>query len=72
MSAYVKVHDFSKESVEYAKKILEPMKDHLMDGCVGSIAEIFDGNEPNISRGCYAQAWSVGEILRAYTELIER
>lgn len=56
--------------MEYAKKLLEPMKDHLMDGCVGSIAEIFDGDEPNISRGCYAQAWSVGEILRAYTELL--
>jgi len=40
----------------------------LQDGCIGSIAEIFDGNEPIISRGCYAQAWSVGEILRAYSE----
>ena len=45
-----------------------PLKDHLNDGCIGQIAEIFDGNEPNISRGTYAQAWSVGEILRAYTE----
>ena len=70
ISAYVKVNDYSKESVEYAKKLLEPMKDHLMDGCIGSIAEIFDGDEPNISRGCYAQAWSVGEILRSYTELL--
>lgn len=68
VTAYVKVHDYSKESIEYAGKLLEPLKDHLMDGCIGSIAEIFDGNEPVISRGCYAQAWSVGEILRAYVE----
>jgi glycogen debranching enzyme len=40
----------------------------LRDGCIGQIAEIFDGNEPIISRGCYAQAWGVGEVLRAYVE----
>lgn len=68
ITAYVKVNDYSKESIEYANKLIDPLRDHLMDGCVGSIAEIFDGNEPVISRGCYAQAWSVGEILRAYAE----
>jgi len=31
-------------------------------------SEIFDGNEPLIPRGCFAQAWSVAEILRAYVE----
>ena len=54
--------------LRYARLLMEPVKDHLRDGCVGQIAEIFDGNEPNISRGTYAQAWSVGEILRAYYE----
>lgn len=68
ITAYVKVHHASPESVAYARKLITPLEDHLMDGCIGSIAEIFDGNEPNISRGCYAQAWSVGEILRAYVD----
>lgn len=68
ISAYVKVHHYSKESIAFARKLIEPLEDHLMDGCIGSIAEIFDGDEPNISRGCYGQAWSVGEILRAYIE----
>lgn len=70
VTAYVKVAKDSDDAKEYARHLIEPVKDHLMDGCVGSIAEIFDGNEPNISRGTYAQAWSVGEILRAYTENI--
>lgn len=70
VTAYVKTADDSKDSKDYAMHLIEPLKDHLMDGCVGSIAEIFDGNEPNISRGTYAQAWSVGEILRAYVENI--
>jgi glycogen debranching enzyme len=33
-------------------------------GCVGSIAEIYDGDEPRFPRGCPAQAWSVAEIVR--------
>lgn len=68
ITAYVKVFGKTEEAKVYARRLIEPMKDHLRDGCIGSIAEIFDGNEPNVSRGTYAQAWSVGEILRAYTE----
>lgn len=68
ITAYCKVHHYSDESIAFAKRLIEPLEDHLQDGCIGSIAEIFDGNEPIISRGCYAQAWSVGEILRAYSE----
>jgi predicted glycogen debranching enzyme len=36
---------------------------------VGTLAEIFDGDPPFTPRGCIAQAWSVGEVLRAFTEL---
>lgn len=68
ITAYTKVNDYSEESIAYAKRMLMPLEDHLRDGCIGSIAEVFDGDAPNISRGCYAQAWSVGEILRAYVE----
>jgi glycogen debranching enzyme len=50
---------------------LDPVRDHLLEGCIGSISEIFDGDAPHTCRGCYAQAWSVGEILRCYTEDIK-
>ncbi len=36
---------------------------------VGSLAEIYDGDAPFTPQGCIAQAWSVGEVLRAWTEL---
>lgn len=39
----------------------------MMDGCINGIAEVFDGNFTATSRGCYSQAWSVGEVLRAYS-----
>ena len=36
----------------------------LDQGTLGTVAEIFDGDEPHWPRGCFAQAWSVAEILR--------
>ena len=52
-----------------ARALLEPMKHHLADFGVGSIAEIFDGDPPFLPRGCVAQAWSVSETLRAWMEI---
>lgn len=69
ITAYLKVHNYSKESVAAALEMLEPMKAHLTDnGAIGSISEIFDGDAPHNPRGCYAQAWSVGETLRCYAQ----
>lgn len=68
ITAYVKVNDRSQAAREQARAFLEPVKEHLYQGCIGSISEIFDGDSPHTCRGCYAQAWSVGEVLRCYTE----
>ena len=43
--------------------------DHLRDGCIGTIAEVFDGDAPHEPRGTAAQAWSVAELLRVLHEL---
>ncbi len=68
ISAYMKVHGHTARTAAEALALLSPVKEHLRKGCIGSISEIFDGNAPHTCRGCYAQAWSVGEILRCYTE----
>ena len=52
-----------------ARTFLEPLAHHVGDAGVGSISEIFDGDAPFAPRGCIAQAWSVGETLRAWHEL---
>ena len=68
-SAYMKVNHHSSSAAENAVRMLEPVRKHLTDsGCIGSISEIFDGDAPHNPRGCYAQAWSVGEVLRCYCE----
>ncbi|MEN2774899.1 amylo-alpha-1,6-glucosidase [Acetivibrio clariflavus] len=68
ITAYLRVNNYSDKSKKDAMSFIEAIKDHLKDACIGSISEIFDGDEPLIPRGCYAQAWSVAEILRAYIE----
>lgn len=68
LTAYVHVYGTSKEVITRVDAMLDATREQFYHGCIGSIAEIFDGDEPHTSRGCYAQAWSVGEILRAYTE----
>jgi glycogen debranching enzyme len=52
-----------------AQSFLEPLSLHLSDACLGSISEIFDGDEPHGPNGCFAQAWSVAEVLRSWLHL---
>ena len=47
-------------------KIIAPLLHHMEEAGLGSVAEIFDGNVPHRPVGCFAQAWSVGEVLRVY------
>jgi glycogen debranching enzyme len=51
---------------ERARLVLNEFLEHLDEGCVGSLSEIFDGADPFTPRGCYAQAWSVSEVLRTH------
>ncbi|MBQ1555991.1 MAG: glycogen debranching enzyme family protein [Clostridia bacterium] len=68
LSAYCKVHNHSQPAIRRARAICSHFLDHMGDGCINGIAEIFDGDFACTSRGCFTQAWSVGELLRAYTE----
>jgi glycogen debranching enzyme len=67
LGPFVLAHLRVYQDPELAARFLEPMADHLMVHGLGSISEIFDGDAPFTPRGCIAQAWSVAEILRAWT-----
>jgi len=73
VSSFVKVHDHSKEWRDYAfREFLKPLfTDELYRAGLGTISEIFDGDEPHQSRGCISQAWSIAEPLRTYIEDIQ-
>jgi predicted glycogen debranching enzyme len=55
-----------------ARQALEGFVSHFDEGCIGSISEVFDAEQPYTQRGCIAQAWSVAEVLRAWITLANR
>ena len=65
IEAYLKVENFRPLALAQAGRWLDGFNDHLRTAGVGYISEIFDGDAPHGPRGCIAQAWSVGEVLRA-------
>ncbi|WP_297632979.1 amylo-alpha-1,6-glucosidase [uncultured Clostridium sp.] len=70
LSGYYKVNNYSEEARVFVSEALSEMETHICDSCLGGIAEIFDGDAPYSPRGCYNQAWGVGEILRVYFECV--
>lgn len=54
----------NKLTKKIAKEMLLGLFEHLNDAGIGTISEIFDGNEPYNPKGCISQAWNVAEILR--------
>ena len=69
LGAYVLAHYRVHDDAAAAQALLGGIAPHLLDGCVGTISEIFDADAPHAPRGCYAQAWSVAEVLRAWQSL---
>jgi predicted glycogen debranching enzyme len=54
---------------EAALRFLEPLGRQIYTGGLGTLSEIFDADAPFTPRGCIAQAWTVAEVLRAWTEI---
>jgi predicted glycogen debranching enzyme len=49
--------------------LVEQLAGALDTACVGSLGEIFDASPPWRPRGCFAQAWSVAEVIRHWVRL---
>ncbi len=61
--------DHAPEAVAAARAYLGSMDQTMLEGCVGQIPEILDGDAPHAQRGCDAQAWGVTEALRVWKSL---
>jgi predicted glycogen debranching enzyme len=69
LGPYALAHYRVYRNVDHALALLSGLAAHLDEGCLGTISEIFDGTAPHQPRGCFAQAWSVSETLRAWHTL---
>ena len=67
--AYLKTRGNSPEAARTVREQLAALEPMLREGCVGQLPEIYDGEFPTDGKGCFAQAWSVGEMLRVYEAL---
>jgi starch synthase (maltosyl-transferring) len=69
--ALVRAWDFQPQSVSAARAYLSSMDRLLLEGCLGQLPEIVDGDAPHAQRGCDAQAWGATEALRVWLWLEE-
>lgn len=54
-----------KRWISYIDVIQKNIDNH----CVNQLSEIFDGQAPHYPNGAFAQAWSVGNILKLFSEV---
>jgi len=69
VDACLSVHGESPKVARELLDLLGPLLDHLDHAGIGQVSEIFDGDAPHAPRGCFAQAWSVSELLRVVLRL---
>ncbi len=75
VDARVKVFGKTEENWQFIKEHLLPIRRHILNnGALGFVSEIFDADSDGPSQlpqGCVAQAWSVAELIRVFTEYPE-
>lgn len=67
--ACLKTRGSTPEAARHIRRQLDELLPMLREGCLGQLPEIYDGDSPSEGKGCYAQAWSVGEMLRVFDAL---
>lgn len=51
-----------------ARKLFADLEPRLAEAGLGSLSEVYDAEPPHAPRGCIARAWTVGELLWAWSE----
>ena len=70
LRAYLQVNQHSQAARDQAREWTLQLRRYLENDGMGQIPEVFDGDPPHRARGCIAQAWSVAELLRVWTDLL--
>jgi len=66
LGPYVDVHLRVHNDRSALLPLLQPLVQHLWDTCLGTISEVAEPEPPFTPGGCFAQAWSVAELLRCW------
>ena len=63
---YIDVHLRVHNDRGTLRSLLQPLIQHLWSMCLGTICEVTEPEPPFTPAGCFAQAWSVAEVLRCW------
>ena len=63
---YIDVHLRIHNDRKALRLLLQPMIDQLWKACLGTISEVAEPEPPFTPAGCFAQAWSIAEVLRCW------
>ena len=67
VDVYLRVHN-DKNALQ---PLLQPLIEHLWEACLGTMSEVMEPEPPYTPGGCFAQAWSVAELLRCWQLISE-
>lgn len=60
----IDIYSSAYKKVNNKNFVMRGYKDLLIDDCIGSVAEIYDGDEPRLAKGAFSQAWSVSAMIK--------
>src|SRR6266550_2880467 len=63
---YIDIHLRIYNDRAALRALLQPLVQHLWSMCLGTISEVMEPEPPFTPAGCFAQAWSVAEVLRCW------
>jgi len=63
VEGYVKIH--KKGGLPFVKQIMESFEEDMTEHCIGTMAEMYNGNPPHRAKGAISQAWSVAGVVYA-------
>ncbi len=68
---YIDVHLRVHNDKTALQPLMQPLIDNLWSTCLGMISEVAEPEPPYTPAGCFAQAWSVAELLRCWILAVE-
>ena len=70
IEAYLRINQNGDEAIAQARDWLEPLRQRMSEYGLGQISEVCDGDIPHTPGGCFAQAWSVAQLLGVLANVI--
>ena len=71
IGAYVDVYLRMHSDRSAIQPLLQPLIEQLWEACLGTLSEAAEPEAPFTCGGCYAQAWSIAELLRCWLLSVE-